>query len=265
MVKKIFLGCLALCLVLSMVGCRSAVDTPKSPSATVGATKPNSPVVGEGNTSRPTTDENGDPVPGGSGDSNPGGTDAPGETLRKDDFVRVLDYIPDAVQNLRYASTNNFTGKVIYNFRDAYLRYGTVQKLMDVAAELEKQGYGLLIWDGYRPVSAQRELFVTFPDPDYVSPPGVGEQTHCRGKAVDLTLYRLDNGAELLMPSEFDDFTAIADRDYSDVSAEAAANAMLLQTVMERHGFTGYSKEWWHFNDTDEYPVEENFDPATLG
>ena len=262
MVKKIFLGCLAVCLVLSICACKSNPGKPEIPTATVGATKPGVPTVGntepENNTIRPTHSGNEEPT-------SPGVTDTPDDTLQDDDFVRVVDYIPNAFQNLRYATRNNFTGKVIYPFRDAYLRYGTVKKLMDVAAELEKQGYGLLLWDCYRPVSAQRTLFETFPDPNYVSPPGVGNQNHCRGKAVDLTLYHLDNGAELLMPSEFDDFTAYADRDYSDVSAEAAANATLLQTVMERHGFTGYSKEWWHFNDTDEYPVEENFDPATLG
>lgn len=258
MVKRIFLGFLAVCVVICLCACKSNPDFPEVPTATAGATKPNTPTVGTAEiTTQPTTS-----IP--EELTAPGGTAIPDHALQDDDFVRVLDHIPNAFQNLRYATHYNFTGKVIYRFQDAYLRYGTVKKLMEVAAELEKQGYGLLIWDGYRPVSAQRALFETFPDPNYVSPPGVGSQTHCRGKAIDLTLYRLDNGTELLMPSEFDDFSAYADRDYSDVSAEAAANATLLQTVMERHGFTGYSKEWWHFTDTNDYPVEENFDPATL-
>ena len=61
----------------------------------------------------------------------------------------------------------------------------------------------------------------------------------------------------------FDVFNSLADRDYSDVSANAAFHALLLETTMERHGFQGYQGEWWHFNDTDEYPIETEFDPAS--
>lgn len=179
-----------------------------------------------------------------------------------DDFVRILDYIPQASQLLHYATTNNFTGQVVYEFTDAYLRYGTVKKLIAVNKDLEQLGLGLLIWDGYRPVYAQAKLYEICPDPNYVSPPGVGKQNHCRGLAVDLTLVDLKTGGKLEMPTGFDDFTALADRDYSDVSSEAAAHAQLLEEVMTRHGFQGYSKEWWHYNDTDDYPIEEVFDPA---
>lgn len=181
-----------------------------------------------------------------------------------DDFVRILDYIPQARQALPYATADNFTGQVIYPFTDAYLRYGTTKKLVAVAQELEEQGLGLLIWDGYRPVYAQAKLFEACPDPTYVSPPGVGNQNHCRGRAVDLTLVDLKTGERLEMPTDFDDFTAYADRDYRDVSETAAANARILEEVMTKHGFKGYSKEWWHYNDTDSYPIEEQFNPAAI-
>ena len=179
-----------------------------------------------------------------------------------DDFVRVLDYVPNSCQQLRYATTDNFTGQVIYEFTDAFLRYGTVCKLTVVARELEEMGLGIMIWDAYRPVYAQARLFEVYPDPQYVSKPGVGRQNHCRGLAIDLTVYDLETGEMLLMPSAFDDFSALADRDYWDVSEEAAEHASLLESVMERNGFTGYRGEWWHYNDNDDYPVEENFDPA---
>ena len=78
---------------------------------------------------------------------------------------------------------------------------------------------------------------------------------------VDVTLVKL-NGEEVPMPSGFDSFTALADRDYSDCTDEAAANAKLLETIMEANGFQGYQKEWWHYTDTDSYPVEDTFDPA---
>lgn len=183
---------------------------------------------------------------------------------KDDDFVRILDYVPNAMQSLPYATTDNFTGQVIYEFTDAYLRYGAVKKLTAVATELEAVGLGLLIWDGYRPIYAQAKLYDVCPDPTYVSPPGVGSQTHCRGRAVDLTLYDLETGEMLEMPTGFDDFSDLADRDYSDVSAEAAANAHILEAVMTKHGFTGYSAEWWHYTDTDSYPIEKEFDPARI-
>lgn len=179
------------------------------------------------------------------------------------DLVRVLDYIPDARQYLVYGTTENFTGHRIYDFSDAYLRYSTVKKLAAVCDELAEQGLGILIWDGFRPVYAQARLWEIYPDPNYVSKPDTGFRGHCRGSAVDLTLVELASGEILPMPTGFDDFTALADRDYSDCDAEAAANARLLEDVMERHGFVPYSKEWWHFTDTVQYDVDENFDPAS--
>lgn len=127
---------------------------------------------------------------------------------------------------------------------------------------LAGQGYSLVIWDAFRPVSAQQTLWDICPDPAYVSHPVTGNRNHCRGNAVDITL--ADSQGNLVeMPSEFDDFTSKADRDYSDCTPEAAANAQLLQDVMEEQGFSGYEKEWWHFADSTDYPVNENFEPLT--
>lgn len=177
-------------------------------------------------------------------------------------FVRVLEYIPDAKEYLMYATKENFTGKRIYDFQQTYLRYGTVKKLAAVVEELKGKGLGILIWDGFRPVSAQQALWDICPDTNYVSHPVTGNRSHCRGGAVDLTLFDLTTGKQLVMPSNFDDFSSKADRNYSDVSTEAAANAVLLETVMEKHGFKGYSKEWWHYADEKEYDVDDTFDPS---
>ena len=57
------------------------------------------------------------------------------------------------------------------------------------------------------------------------------------------------------MPSDFDDFSAKAERDYSDVSTKAAENARLLERLMTDNGFVGYQQEWWHFYDSNDYPV----------
>ena len=181
-----------------------------------------------------------------------------------DDFVRVFDYIPNVRVSLQYATEDNFTGVPIYAFTDAYLRYGTVLKLADAAEQLSAMGYGLVIWDGYRPYYAQEKLWQICPDPTYVSKPGTGSQSHCRGLAVDITLYDLKTNEFLEMPTGFDDFSALADRDYSDCTAEAAYNASLLEEVMKNCGFKPYKAEWWHYSDTDTYPVEYDFDPAKL-
>lgn len=182
--------------------------------------------------------------------------------LRDTDFVKITDLIPDAQIRLAYATTDNFTGQRIYAFTDAYLRYGTLKKLVKVQQELAAQGYGLLIWDAYRPMSAQERLWEICPDPAYVSDPATGNCTHCRGSAVDVTLVDLTTGETLEMPSGFDEFSALGDRDYSDCSETAAANAALLEEVMVRNGFKPYSGEWWHYTDTTEYSKEESFDPA---
>jgi len=177
-----------------------------------------------------------------------------------DDFVRILDYIPEAYQALPYATTENFTGTVIYDFTDAWLRYGTVKKLKAVSEDLAQLGLALKIWDGFRPVAAQEKLWEVYPNSAYVANPANGLSPHCRGNTVDLTLVSAD-GSALEMPTDFDDFSEKADRDYSDCTAEAAQHAQLLEILMEKHGFVGYKREWWHFADEEEYPVEENFIP----
>lgn len=178
-------------------------------------------------------------------------------------FVRVKDYIPDIKVELRYASDENFTGRAIYDFYDAYLRYGTVKKLMKVQEALRQQGLSLKIWDAFRPASAQTVLWEAFPNADYVSNPSNGYSSHTRGGTVDVTLVD-SSGKELNMPSDYDVFSPLGDRDYSDCADEAAANARLLENLMRDNGFSAYEKEWWHFSDTTAYATDTDFDPAVV-
>jgi len=180
-----------------------------------------------------------------------------------EDFVKVTAYIPDLFVDLRYSTEDNFTKQRIYDFTDVWLRYGTVKKLQLVQEELKQSGLCLKIWDGFRPPSAQFKLWEVCPDPTYVSNPNKGFSSHSRGNTVDITLVYKD-GTELVMPTGFDDFTKLADRDYSDCSPEAATNALLLEDLMKKHGFKPYSGEWWHFSDTQSYPVEESFEPLNV-
>ena len=173
-----------------------------------------------------------------------------------EDFVLVRDFIPGIVIDLKYATTDNFTGQVIYDSQDAYLRYGTVKKLMLVQAELEKQGLSLMLWDGYRPPAAQFKLWDICPDANYVSDPNKGFSSHSRGNTVDVTLVDI-SGMELDMPTGFDDFTKLADRDYSDCTEKQRNNALLLEELMIHYGFKPYAKEWWHYSDAVKYEVAD--------
>ena len=106
------------------------------------------------------------------------------------DLVVVQDVIPTIYVELHYATTDNFTGQVIYDFTDARLRYGTVKKLARVQQALLEQGYSLKIWDAYRPVHAQFRLWEVCPNSAYVANPNTGYSSHSRGNTVDLTLVR---------------------------------------------------------------------------
>ncbi len=177
-----------------------------------------------------------------------------------DEYVLVNKYIPDIYVELMYATDNNFTGVRIYDFTDAYLRYGTVKKLANVQKELKEQGYRLKIWDAYRPFEAQQKLWEVYPDPNYVANPANGMKKHNLGGTVDITMVAAD-GSVISMPTEFDDFSLKADRDYSDIEdEEAVKNVMILQNAMENNGFTGYQGEWWDYSDTVEYEAVD-FEP----
>lgn len=177
-----------------------------------------------------------------------------------DEYVLVNKYIPDIYVELMYATDNNFTGVRIYDFTDAYLRYGTVKKLANVQKELKEQGYSLKIWDAYRPFEAQQKLWEVYPDPNYVANPANGMKKHNLGGTVDITMVAAD-GSVISMPTEFDDFSLKADRDYSDIEdEEAVKNVMILQNTMENNGFTGYQGEWWDYSDTVEYEAVD-FEP----
>lgn len=179
------------------------------------------------------------------------------------DFVKVKDYIPDIVVELKYSTSQNFTGRVVYDFTEAYLRYSTVLKLMDVQSELREQGLRLKIWDAFRPLEAQEKLWYAKPDPNYVSNPWTGTNSHSRGHTLDVTLVNAE-GREVEMPTGFDEFSTYADRDYSDCTDAAAKNAMLLQEVMEKHGFKGLQSEWWHFSEDASYEIEKVFNPGVI-
>jgi D-alanyl-D-alanine dipeptidase len=162
------------------------------------------------------------------------------------DLVELVDVIPDILLDIRYATANNFTGEVIYPVACCFLVRDAALALKHVQQDLRPLGYRLKVFDGYRPLSAQQKFWEILPDPNYVADPTVGSR-HNRGYAVDLTLVDR-NGDDVAMPTDYDDFTERAHRDYLAVPVEAIGHREILETVMVRHGFIPFPTEWWHFD-----------------
>ena len=154
--------------------------------------------------------------------------------------------VPGLVLEIRYATEQNITGKKIYADKRAWLREETIRKLAQVARELEEKGYRLVLWDGWRPASAQKALWTAKPDGRFLTPPNRISR-HTRGTSVDVSLADR-NGKILEMPSDHDEFTDRADEDFSDVPKEVAQRARLLRKAMFRAGFSGVPDEWWHYD-----------------
>jgi D-alanyl-D-alanine dipeptidase len=111
------------------------------------------------------------------------------------------------------------------------------------------------VFDCYRPLSIQKQLWALLPDERYVIDPRKGSR-HNRGAAVDVTLIDA-KGNELEMPTDYDDFSERAHRDYRLLPPSALRNRELLERIMTRHGFQGLATEWWHFDAEgwEHYPV----------
>lgn len=168
-------------------------------------------------------------------------------------LINVQKLAPRLLVEMRYATTNNFTHKVLYSSSECVLNVPAARRLASVQKSLEKEGLGLKIWDCYRPLSVQQKLWDTVPDSRYVASPVTGSR-HNRGASIDLTLVDA-KGKELPMPTGFDDFSPRAHRDYQNLSKQILRNRNKLQRAMEAAGFMGLPTEWWHFDD----PQWKNF------
>src|SRR5215213_9970029 len=140
-------------------------------------------------------------------------------------MVELKSIIPDIVYELRYASRNNFINRRMYpaNTRRTYMRLNAALALQKVQNKLKTQGYGLKIWDAYRPYSVTEEFWEMVKDERYVANPAKGSG-HNRGIAVDLTIIALATGKELDMGTSFDNFSDTAHHTYTQLSAEVLRN-----------------------------------------
>jgi len=141
---------------------------------------------------------------------------------------------------------------------DVYLHKEAATALASVLEDLQALKLGICIYDAYRPWHVTQVFWEATPPEQrhFVANPARGSN-HNRGCAVDLTLYSLETGRLLEMPSGYDEFTERAYYNYPSCTEEQAANRKLLNEAMTKHGFTVYEFEWWHydFKDSTKYPV----------
>jgi zinc D-Ala-D-Ala dipeptidase len=165
---------------------------------------------------------------------------------RHEPLVDVADVDSRIIVDIKYATPDNFMGRQLYPVNRCLLRESVARRLVRVQDDLAERGYGLKVYDGYRPLSVQRLMWEVLPDERYVADPAKGSR-HNRGAAVDVTLVD-DSGRELPMPSAYDEFTERAHRTYDGGSVEARRNRDLLIEAMERQRFKVLETEWWHFD-----------------
>lgn len=182
------------------------------------------------------------------------------DAARAAGFVDVRSVVPDAIIDLRYATTNNFTGTQLYPSDARCLVHQSMSAgLANAASTLRAQGHLLVFWDCYRPHDVQVRMFQVVPNPAWVARPGPYAHSHESGRSVDVTFTgvqpqcppeRHAGGLCLAdMGTDFDDFspraTAFATQ---GVSAEAQANRAQLRDATKYGGLSPYSGEWWHFD-----------------
>ena len=180
-------------------------------------------------------------------------------------LIDAASVVPHLVTDIRYAGPHNFVGRPIngYHAPHCLLTQPAADALAEVARDLAGRGLVLKVFDCYRPTRAVADFVRWARDPkDQAAKaefyPEVDKRTlfrdgyiasrsgHSRGSTVDLTLARADGG-ELDMGTPFDFFGPKSWTAESRVTAEQHGNRMLLATAMQRRGFRGYGKEWWHF------------------
>jgi D-alanyl-D-alanine dipeptidase len=180
-----------------------------------------------------------------------------GEKLESD-LVELVTLDPTIRLDIRYATADNFLSTPLYTQARAFLQRPAAEALVAAHRELREQGYGLLVHDAYRPWHVTKIFWEATPEDKrgFVADPAKGSR-HNRGCAVDVTLYRLSSGRAVTMPSLYDEMTERSAADWPGGTAAERKRRELLRTTLERHGFTVYPDEWWHFDFTgwERYPL----------
>lgn len=192
------------------------------------------------------------------------------EAVANDSAARMLSLqkaIPGIVLDLRYATRNNFMHRRMYpkNTKQTFLRMPAAAALARVQNTLREKGYGLKIFDAYRPYGVTVSFWELVHDERYVANPNKGSG-HNRGLAVDCTILSLATGRELDMGTGFDNFTDTAHHNFTQLPAAVLENRKLLRDLMISNGFQPFETEWWHYawpNDRNYAVLDFSFDTLT--
>ena len=201
-------------------------------------------------------------------------------SLDRPGFVDISRIADNIRTDIRYFGENNFVGRRIDGYRRplALLTEEAAKAIKTAAASLKEKGFGLVVFDAYRPQKAvdcfarwakdeqddkMKPLF--YPDMDkaklfslgFISP----QSSHSRGSAVDLSLFSLETGKNIDMGSDFDFFGEISRSDCREMLTDKQfENRQLLKSVMTEAGFDPLPEEWWHFTLRDEPYPDTYFD-----
>lgn len=172
------------------------------------------------------------------------------------DLVDLARFDPRLRLDIRYATPGNFMGRVLYPVARAVAQRPVAEALSRVQTRAEAAGFGLLIFDAYRPWRITRMMWEETPPEarEFVADPATGSR-HNRGCSIDLSLHR--DGIEVTMPSPYDDFTRAAYRSNTAAPPQAIAASRMLEEWMVAEGFLPLANEWWHYDWADwrRYPI----------
>jgi CubicO group peptidase (beta-lactamase class C family)/D-alanyl-D-alanine dipeptidase len=178
--------------------------------------------------------------------------------LNKPNLVDLTTLDPTIKLDIRYATANNFLSAPLYTSARAFLQRAAAEAVVRAHGELGKQGFGLLIHDGYRPWYVTKIFWDATPPKNhvFVADPATGSR-HNRGCAVDLTLYDRATGEAVHMVGGYDEFSDRSYPDYLGGTSRQRWHRDLLRQALEVQGFTVYEAEWWHFDykDWKKYPI----------
>lgn len=179
--------------------------------------------------------------------------------FREPELRELVKLDPTIKLDIRYANRNNFLGRPVYKEARAFLQKPAAEALVRAHQKLREKGYGIVVFDGYRPWSVTKIFWDVTPQDKkiFVADPSQGSR-HNRGCAVDLSLFELATGKIVQMPSEYDEMTERAHINYACATPEAKHLREMLRSAMESEGFVVYEPEWWHYDykDWKEYPIQ---------
>ena len=172
--------------------------------------------------------------------------------FRAPDLVELTALEPGIRLDVRYARSDNFLGRPVYREARAFLQRPAAEALARAHRKLAAKGYGVMVFDGYRPWAVTKAFWDATPEEKklFVANPARGSR-HNRGCSVDVTLYHLDTGRAADMGSGYDEFSPRSYATWEAGTKEQLDRRELLRGAMEREGFFVYPWEWWHFDYKD--------------